>query len=147
MFHNLIMLGSSWINIYTTYFLTVAGIKNAFGFSIMMTCFGLLGVLFSITFVRRVDRRLIILIGVAACGLCQLSFAIAWTVNPGSAVAGRVMVAFITLFTFFYVAYGTCLSFALLHSFPLCLTFPKPHMHGFSVVKSPTTPSARTPTV
>ncbi|CAK7203297.1 hypothetical protein SEUCBS139899_006028 [Sporothrix eucalyptigena] len=98
--------GSSWINIYTTYFLTVAGIKNAFGFSVMMTCFGLLGVLFSITFVRRVDRRIIILVGVAACGLCQLAFAIAWTVAPGTAATGRVMVAFITMFTFFYVAYA-----------------------------------------
>ncbi|KJR81452.1 sugar transporter [Sporothrix schenckii 1099-18] len=98
--------GSSWINIYTTYFLTVAGIKNAFAYSIMMTCFGLLGVLASITIVRRVDRRAIVMVGVAACGLCQLAFAIAWTVAPGSAATGRVMVAFITLFTFFYVAYA-----------------------------------------
>ncbi|CAK7236597.1 hypothetical protein SBRCBS47491_009692 [Sporothrix bragantina] len=98
--------GSSWINIYTTYFLTVAGIANAFGFSIMMTCFGLLGVFFSIAFVRHVDRRIIVLVGVAACGLCQLAFAVAWTVSPGTAATGRVMVAFITMFTFFYTTYA-----------------------------------------
>ncbi|OAA59709.1 General substrate transporter [Niveomyces insectorum RCEF 264] len=98
--------GSSWVNIYTTYFLTVAGVKQAFAYSVMMTCFGLLGVIFSIGFVRHIDRRIIVMVGVAACGLCQLSFAIAWTVAPGTVVAGRAIVAFITLFTFFYVAYA-----------------------------------------
>jgi len=46
------------------------------------------------------------MVGVAACGLCQLAFAVAWTVAPGSAAASKSIVAFISLFTFFYVAYG-----------------------------------------
>ncbi|KAF2092643.1 MFS transporter [Rhizodiscina lignyota] len=98
--------GSSWVNIYTTYFLQVAGVKNPFGYSIMVTCFGLLGVLVSITFVRYVDRRNIMLVGVLACGICQLVPAITWSVSPNTDVAGRVVVAFITLFTFSYVAYA-----------------------------------------
>lgn len=67
---------------------------------------GLLGVITSFFFVRYIDRRVIMLIGIAACGLSQLAFAVAWTTAPGTAAAGRAVVAFICLFTFFYVAYG-----------------------------------------
>ena len=72
----------------------------------MVTCMGLLGVLASSLFIRYLDRRVVMLVGVGACGLCQLAFAIAWSAAPGTAVAGRAVVAFICLFTFFYVAYG-----------------------------------------
>ena len=116
--------GSSWINIYTTYFLIIAGVENAFAYSIMATCMGLLGVLFSATFIRYLDRRIVILVGVAACGLCQLSFAIAWSVAPGAEATGKAVVAFISLFTFFYVAYCNSPSpfndlYILMHSQPL----------------------------
>lgn len=76
----------------------------------MVTCMGLIGVLTSFAFVRYIDRRTVMLFGVGACGLCQLAFAIAWSVAPGTAATGRVVVAFICLFTFFYVAYGMCCS-------------------------------------
>ena len=99
-------LGSSWVNIYTTYFLTAAGVANAFAYSVMVTCMGLLGVLSSLFFVRYLDRRLILMVGVAACGFCQLAFAIAWSAAPGSVAAAKSVVAFISMFTFFYVAYG-----------------------------------------
>ncbi|KPI35550.1 Galactose transporter [Cyphellophora attinorum] len=98
--------GSSWINIYTTYFLKVAGIGDAFAYSAMVTCMGLLGVFFSFLFVRKIDRRLILLVGVAACGLAQLGFAVAWSAAPATAVAGRACLAFTCIFTFFYVAYA-----------------------------------------
>lgn len=98
--------GSSWVNIYTTFFLSVAGVKEAFAYSIMITCMGLIGVIASILIVRRIDRRVILLIGVGACGLCQLSFAIAWTAAPATVDTAKVVVAFISLFTFFYVAYA-----------------------------------------
>lgn len=98
--------GSSWVNIYTTYYLEIAGVTKPFGYSIMITCMGLLGVLFSVFFVRYVDRRVIMLVGTFACGICQLVQAITWSVSPGSKEAGNVVVAFIALFTLFYVAYG-----------------------------------------
>ncbi|KAI0017855.1 MFS transporter [Xylariomycetidae sp. FL0641] len=98
--------GSSWTNIYTTYYLEIAAVKNPFGFSLLITCMGLLAVFFSLAFVRYIDRRVIILTGVAVCGLAQLAQAVAWTVRPGSAEAGQVVMAFIALFTFFYVAYS-----------------------------------------
>ncbi|PMD43554.1 general substrate transporter [Hyaloscypha variabilis F] len=98
--------GSSWVNIYTTYFLTIAGVENAFAMSVMITCIGLIGCLFSIGFTRYIDRRTVIIIGCGACALCQLFMAVVWTVHPGSKVAGKCVVAFISLFTFFYVAYS-----------------------------------------
>ncbi|KEF56624.1 uncharacterized protein A1O9_06813 [Exophiala aquamarina CBS 119918] len=98
--------GSSWINIYTTYFLQIAGVKKPFEYSVLVTCTGLLGVIFSFFFVRLIDRRTVMLVGVVACGICQLVPAIAWTKDPGSENTGRVVVGFIALFTFFYVAYA-----------------------------------------
>ena len=98
--------GSSWTNIYTTYFLTVAQVTNPFGYSIMMTCMGLIGVFFSAFVVRHLYRRTIIMVGVTACGLCQLSFAIAWSAAPGTQAAAKAVVAFLAIFTFSYVAYG-----------------------------------------
>ncbi|KAI5922365.1 MFS transporter [Camillea tinctor] len=98
--------GSSWVNIYTTYYLEIAGVTDPFGYSLMMTCMGLLGALFSVLFVRHIDRRTIMLVGPLACGMAQLAQAIAWSTRPGSEEAGRVVVAFIALFTFFYVAYA-----------------------------------------
>ncbi|OQU99198.1 hypothetical protein CLAIMM_04866 isoform 1 [Cladophialophora immunda] len=98
--------GSSWINIYTTYYLQMAGVKNPFGYSVMVTCTGLIGVLFSFFFVRLIDRRLVLLIGITACAICQLIPAIAWSASPGTESTGKVVVAFISLFTFFYVAYA-----------------------------------------
>jgi hypothetical protein len=97
---------SSWVNIYTTYFLQIAGVKEPFSDSVMVTCMGLIGVIFSFFFVRLIDRRTVMLIGIFACGICQLIPAIAWTKDPGSETTGKVVVAFISLFTFFYVAYG-----------------------------------------
>jgi hypothetical protein len=67
---------------------------------------GLLGVLFSILFARRINRRTIMLVGVSTCGIFQLIPAITWSVRPGTVEASKVVVAFIALFTFAYVAYG-----------------------------------------
>lgn len=72
----------------------------------MLTSMGLLGVLTSFFFVRYLNRRLILLVGVGAVGLCQLGFAVAWTVAPNTVPTGKAVVAFIALFTYFYTAYG-----------------------------------------
>ncbi|KUJ16685.1 general substrate transporter, partial [Mollisia scopiformis] len=98
--------GSSWVNIYTTYFLTIANVPNPFSMSILITTLGLLGCLLSLTFTRSLNRRTILIVGCSACALCQLLMAVVWTVRPGSEVAGKCVVAFIALFTFFYVAYS-----------------------------------------
>lgn len=68
---------------------------------------GLLGVLCSIFFVRYIDRRKVLFFGCLSCGICQLIPAIAWSASPGSSASGKVVVAFIALFTFSYTSYGT----------------------------------------
>lgn len=100
--------GSSYLTIYTTYFLTTAGIPadRSFEFSTMITCMGLLGILSSFFWADKVDRRAIFMIGVAVCGLTQLGFAVAWTAVPGTETAGKVVVGLIAIFTFFYTAFG-----------------------------------------
>jgi hypothetical protein len=67
---------------------------------------GLLGVICSLFIVRIVDRRKIVLYGCLACGIFQLIPAIVWSAKPASSASGKVVVAFITLFTFSYVLYG-----------------------------------------
>ncbi|KAI0866749.1 MFS transporter [Xylaria cubensis] len=98
--------GSSWVNIYTTYYLEIAGVSNPFGFSVLITGIGLIAAVVSSLFIRYIDRRAIMIIGPLVCGLAQLVQAIAWTISPGSAATGSVIVAFNGLFVFFYVAYG-----------------------------------------
>ena len=75
---------SSWVNKYTTYFLQVAGIKEPFSYSVLVTCTGLIGVLVSLFFVRRIDQRTVMLVGTTACAICQLVPAIAWSKSPGN---------------------------------------------------------------
>lgn len=67
------------------------------------------------------------LVGVLACGICQLVPAITWSAKPATVEAGKVVVGFISLFTFFYVAYGRssvfcCIKVILIHWFSsVCL--------------------------
>jgi MFS family permease len=49
-----------------------------------------------------VGRRTILIIGAAACGLCELASAIAATINPNSKATGETLVAFTAMFMFFY---------------------------------------------
>ncbi len=93
----------------------IAGVQNPFAYSILVTCTGLIGVLFSFFFVRYIDRRTVLLVGITACALCQLVPAIVWDVAPNTASTGKVVVAFIALFTFFYVAYGESTNHFLYH--------------------------------
>ncbi|RWA09994.1 hypothetical protein EKO27_g5114 [Xylaria grammica] len=78
--------------------------------SISVVCFhsanGLIAAIVSSLFVRFIDRRAIMIVGASVCGLAQLAQAVAWTISPGSAEAGQVVVAFNGLFMFFYVAYA-----------------------------------------
>ncbi|KAL4886713.1 general substrate transporter [Aspergillus karnatakaensis] len=89
---------------YQTYFFTVSGIEKAFEYSIMSTCFGFLGATIGLHAIREwFGRRQILMIGAISCGLCQLASAIAATVSPQTAfTTGQVLVAFTSLFKFFY---------------------------------------------
>ncbi|RDL39919.1 uncharacterized protein BP5553_04259 [Venustampulla echinocandica] len=98
--------GSSWITNYTTYFLTVADVGNAFGYSVLLNCIGLVGCLFSICFVRYLNRRTVLFWGCFLCGIFQLVPAIVWAAEGSSPVSGKTIIAFFCLFYFTYVAYS-----------------------------------------
>ncbi|KAE9365031.1 general substrate transporter [Stipitochalara longipes BDJ] len=88
---------------YQTYFFTIAGITKSFEFSIMNTVIGFVGVNVGMYSIRHIfGRRSILMIGAAACGLCELASAISYTVQPNSIATGKVLVAFTAIFQFFY---------------------------------------------
>jgi len=96
----------NYLTIYTTYFLTVAGVDKPFAMGVMTTVIGMLGGIASFFVVRRLDRRAMVMIGSIVVALSHLGMAVAWTAAPGSAAAGKCTVAFICTFIFAYVAYG-----------------------------------------
>ncbi|KAJ5899615.1 hypothetical protein N7495_004359 [Penicillium taxi] len=88
---------------YQTYFFTISGISKAFQFTLMNTCFGFLGSSIGLYAIRHVfGRRAILILGAIACGVCQLVTGIAATVSPNSLPTGKTLVAFTSLFMFFY---------------------------------------------
>ncbi|OQU97757.1 hypothetical protein CLAIMM_03642 [Cladophialophora immunda] len=97
--------GSSCINIYTVYFLEFSGVDNPLAYSILVEAVGLIVVLLSLLFVRRIGCHTLMLAGTIGCGLCQLIPAIVWTVEPNTKSLAKVVVAFICLFELFFVAY------------------------------------------
>jgi len=98
--------GSSWVVYYTTYYLEKAQVSDPFAYSILTTCCGIIGVLFSFLYVRKVDRRDIMLWGCLGCGIFQLMPAVAWSVAPGSKAAANAVVASVALFKFAYTTMG-----------------------------------------
>ncbi|KAF1953111.1 MFS transporter [Byssothecium circinans] len=98
--------GSSWVVYYTTYYLEKAKVPDPFGYSILTTCCGIIGVLFSFFYVRKVDRRDIMFWGCLGCGLFQVLPAIAWTAAPNTQAAANAVVASVALFKFAYTTMG-----------------------------------------
>jgi hypothetical protein len=102
--------GSWFVISYSTYFQIVAGltVNEAFKYSIMNTCLGLVGVNFGIYLMRHVvGRRTILTMGAGIQGLCMLGMAIgAGSVNPvGSGTGRSCLIAFSALYMFSYNAF------------------------------------------
>ncbi|KAN0089090.1 general substrate transporter [Hyaloscypha variabilis] len=113
---------------YQTYFFTIAGIIKSFEFSIMNTVIGFVGVNVGMYFIRYVfGRRSILMIGAAACGLCELASAISYTVQPNSIATGKVLVAFTAIFQFFY---NGCVSSA---SYPVATELVSSRLRAWTV--------------
>ncbi|KAL4947218.1 general substrate transporter [Aspergillus filifer] len=113
---------------YQTYFFTVTGISKAFEFSIMNTCFGFLGVNVGMYAIRRLlGRRAILIVGAAACGLCQLGSAVAASVNPDSLATGRTLIALTALFMF---SYNGCVGAA---SYPVATELVSSRLRAWTV--------------
>ncbi|EXJ67402.1 uncharacterized protein A1O5_09415 [Cladophialophora psammophila CBS 110553] len=94
----------SWFPIaYQTYFFQIAGIKQAFQYSIMITCIGFVGVNCGMYAMRHlVGRRFICIFGSIVTSLCFLGMAIAQSVSPFTITTGKVTVAMVAIWGFFY---------------------------------------------
>ncbi|KAL5116292.1 hypothetical protein ACEQ8H_005850 [Pleosporales sp. CAS-2024a] len=103
--------GSWFLISYQTYFLSLAGITQAFEYAILITCIGFAGVQVGLFSMKKLcGRRTILMLGALSCGLCELACGIAASSVssssvPGSkATTGNVLLAFTTLFLFCYNA-------------------------------------------
>ncbi|ROW01881.1 hypothetical protein VMCG_05570 [Cytospora schulzeri] len=102
--------GSWFLISYSTYFFIVSGltVNEAFQYSIINSCLGLIGVNFGIYLMRHVvGRRTILTMGAAIQGLCMLGMAIgAGSANPVGSEAGRnCLISFAALYMFAYNAF------------------------------------------
>lgn len=94
----------------------------------MGTCIGFVGVHFGMYAMRHVfGRRSILMFGATACGLAQLASAIAYTIKPTTTKTGMVLVAFTTIFNFFYNA---CVGSA---SYPVATELVSSRLRAYTV--------------
>jgi len=81
-------------------------ISDAFKYSIMKTCIGFIGVGVGMFMMRHLfGRRSIMMLGAVFQGLCLLAMALAATTAAGTATARNSVIAFTSLFFFFYNAF------------------------------------------
>jgi hypothetical protein len=94
----------------------------------MGTCIGFVGVHFGMYAMRHVlGRRSILMFGATACGLAQLGGAIAYSIKPTTTKTGMALVAFTTIFNFFY---NTCVGSA---SYPVATELVSSRLRAYTV--------------
>ncbi|KAJ9616841.1 RNA-dependent ATPase rok1 [Cladophialophora chaetospira] len=95
--------GSMFIIAYKAYFFAMAHVSNPFGMSCILSAMGILAILINSTIVVRYGRRRVLLMtGLAVCGILQLIIAIVYDKNPGTRATGKVIVALVTLYMMSY---------------------------------------------
>jgi hypothetical protein len=95
--------GSMFIIAYKAYFLGMSKVANPFGMSNVLSAMGILAILFnSLIVVRYGRRRVIMMIGLALCGVFQLIIAIVYDKQPGTTSTGQVLVGFTCVYMMSY---------------------------------------------
>ncbi|KAL2269321.1 hypothetical protein VTJ83DRAFT_1505 [Remersonia thermophila] len=95
--------GSMFIIAYKAYFLGMSNIANPFGMSNILSAMGILAIIFnSLIVVRFGRRRVILMIGLAICGIFQLIIATVYHTHPGTTSTGVVLVAFTCVYMMSY---------------------------------------------
>ncbi|KAI1082924.1 general substrate transporter [Whalleya microplaca] len=100
--------GSWFVISYSTYFMIVAGLSvdDAFKYSVMNSCLGLLGVNIGMYLMRYVmGRRTVLMTGAIAQGCAMLGMAISATVAHGTLAARDCLIVFAALYLFLYNAF------------------------------------------
>lgn len=78
-------------------------VANPFGMSNILSAMGILAILFnSLIVVRYGRRRVIIMTGLALCGLFQLIIAVVYKTHPGTTSTGQVLVGFTCIYMMSY---------------------------------------------
>lgn len=78
-------------------------VANPFGMSNILSVMGILAIVFnSLIVVRYGRRRVILMIGLALCGVFQLIMAVVYDKQPGTTSTGQVLVAFTCVYMMSY---------------------------------------------
>ncbi|ORY70515.1 putative maltose permease [Pseudomassariella vexata] len=100
--------GAMFIISYGTYFFQMANVGDAFQNSVILNAVGVFALLLNSFLVTRIGyRRVMMMNGLGLCGLSQLIIAIVYTVQPGTATTGKVVVGISVIYI---VAYNGMIS-------------------------------------
>ena len=81
----------------------MAGVKDPFAMSCVLSTLGLLALMMnSLIVVRYGRRRVLLMSGLTTCGILQLIIAITYAKDPGSGTTGKVLVALSCLYLMSY---------------------------------------------
>lgn len=95
--------GAMYMISYGTYFFAMAGIGKPFMNSCILIACGVFVILVNSCLITRFGRRRVfIMCGLVACGLCQLIVAAVYQANPGTAQTGKVIVGVSVLYIIGY---------------------------------------------
>ncbi|KAK4124780.1 general substrate transporter [Parathielavia appendiculata] len=95
--------GSMFIIAYKAYFLGMSKVANPFGMSNVLSAMGILAIFFnSLIVVRYGRRRVIMMVGLALCGVFQLIIAVVYDRLGGTTATGQVLVGFTCVYMMSY---------------------------------------------
>jgi len=94
--------GSMFLLIYGTYFFLMSGSTHPFQDSIILSCIGLIAIMLMTFIIRRLSRRTILIVSFLIQSFCMLIIAVVYTAAPTSPAALKCLVAFVSIYIFFY---------------------------------------------
>lgn len=94
--------GSMFLLIYGTYFFLMSGSTHPFQDSIILSCIGLIAIMLMTFIIRWLSRRTILMVSFLIQSFCMLIIAVVYTAAPTSPAALKCLVAFVSIYIFFY---------------------------------------------
>jgi MFS transporter, SP family, sugar:H+ symporter len=94
--------GSMFLLIYGTYFFLMSGSSQPFQDSIILSCLGLIAIMLMSFIIRWLSRRMILMVSFFIQAICMLIIAVIYTAAPTSPAALKCLVAFVSIYIFFY---------------------------------------------
>ena len=94
--------GAMFLLIYGTYFFLMAGSTHPFQDSIVLSCIGLAAIMLMTVIIRHLSRRMILMVSFFIQSIAMLIVAVVYTTAPTSPSAMKCLVAFVSIYIFFY---------------------------------------------